>query len=164
MLIQTERLRIRPFEISDAEWYFKVTRDKDIKRYLPCAGLVSIKDSVNVIRKYYSRGDFVHDFYLVLEDKESYEQLGALVITQNLDKSLDVAMLVAKEHRGKGYIIEAIKGVVQHLPHGSVLEFTIDRRNESSLMAVQKLDKIMEVTSSRSEDITEYYRIFILEV
>lgn len=163
MLIKTERLRIRPFEISDAEWYFKVTKDRDIQKYLPCAHPISVKDSVKVI-KCYARDDFVYSFHFILEDTESHERLGALTMNKTWNENLDICMLVAKEHRGKGYIIEAIKGVVQHLPHGSVLEFTIDRRNESSLMAVQKLDKIMEVTSSRSEDITEYYRIFILEV
>lgn len=163
MVIETERLRIRPFEVSDAEWYFKVTKDRAIKKYLLFAHPSSVKDSVRMIWQYYSKDGFIYKFSFVLENKESHERLGALMMEQNLDESLGISMLIAKEHRRKGYISEVIEGVVRHLPNGNVLKFSIDRQNEASLMAVQKLDKIVEITDSFSENITKQYRIFALE-
>lgn len=158
MIIETPRLRLRPFEILDAEWLFKVTCSDEVHKYLPGAYNRSQEQAVDSIINYYANGDFVHDFYFVIESK-NYECLGFLAVTQDFEGEFEVAMFIAKEHRRKGYIIEALCELVQNMPRYSILKFVVKKDNQASLKALQKL-KVIERTDSEDEE----ERIFILEV
>lgn len=162
MIIETERLRLRPFESDDAEWLFEVTHHKDVKKWLCGAYSTCLKDAINSIKFYYSVADFIHDFYFVIEDKKMYERFGFLNITQGFDNELEVAMFIAEEYRGKGYVVEAVKGFSKRIPN-RILEFRIDWENEASLKAVGKIEGIAEKTSSYPKYLTEGVRFFVLE-
>lgn len=162
-MIETERLRLRAFEIEDAEWFFKVTHNDEVRKYLVGAYTRSLNEAKNSIRDYYSKGDFIHNFYFIIENKENHERFGFLDITQGWHKELEVAMFMAKQHRRKGYMIEALKGFIKYLPAGSVLKFCIDKENESSLIVTQRFEQIVETTSFCSKNLTEEFRFFILE-
>ena len=75
MVIETERLRLRGFEMADAKWLFKVAHDDELRKYLPGAYTSSLAETKNFIRYYYSKGDFIHDFYFIIENK-NHERLG----------------------------------------------------------------------------------------
>ena len=163
-LIETSRLILRPFKCSDAERYFEMTRDTEILKYVSYACPDSVQNALDDIEKYYSKGDWVHDFYIILEQKESHEIVGALIITEDLSGRLDTCLIVAEEHRRKGYITEAITAFREYLPKGNVLHFVIDRKNIPSLITVQNFEDIKETTFLRDSECQKMYRDFVLEV
>lgn len=162
MIIETERLRLRPFENEDAEWLFEVTHHDDVKQWLGGAYSSFLKDAINSIKFYYSKADFIHDFYFVMEEKKTQERIGFLNITQGFKGELEVAMVIIKNHRGKGYVAEAVKGFSKRVS-GRILEFCIDRENEASLKAVEKIEGIAEKTFAYPEYLTKDCRYFVLE-
>ncbi len=157
MTIETTRLRLRLFEILDAEWLFSVTRNDEVHKYLLGAYNHSLDQAVDCIINYYSKGDCIHDFYFVIENKETHEYIGFLIITQNFEGEFEVAMFTSKEYWRRGYMIEALWAFVQQIPKYSTLKFVVNRQNEVSLKTLQKLN-VTEITGTVSE------RIFILEI
>lgn len=152
--IKTDRLVLRPFKLSDADSYFAMTRDRAIREYVPYACADSIEETREDISKYYSKGDLKHDYYLVIESKETHQMIGALIITQNANQEFEFCMMIAKERRRQGYITEATKAFIKILPAKSVLIWKIREDNIASLQAISKLQDIygIEVTVSMEQD------------
>lgn len=157
MIIEAERIRLRPFEILDAEWLYNVTYSEEVRKYLPGAYNNSQSQAVDSIINYYAKGDFVHDFYFVIENKKNREYFGFLMVNQNFEGEFEVAMFTAKEHRRKGYIIEALCAFAQNMPQWSVLKFVVNKQNNASLKTLRKL-AVTEITGTKKE------RTFILEI
>lgn len=148
--IETDRLVLRPFELSDADSYFAMTRDKDIQKYVPYACAESIEETKGDITKYYSKGDMKHDYYFVIESKGTHQMVGALIITQNLSKEFEFCVMAAKEHRGKGYITEATKAAIKNFPAKSVLLWKIRKDNIASLRVISKLQEEYKIEVTKS--------------
>ena len=87
-----------------------------------------------------------------------------LDITQDWDENFEVAMFMAKEYRRKGYMLESLKGFIKCMPKGRSLKFCIDRKNKSSLIATQKLERIVEKTAFCPKNLRKEFRFFILEI
>lgn len=66
MVINTNRLILRPFKVEDATSFYEITQDKAIKEYVPYASPESVEESQQYIITYYANGDFIHDFYFIL--------------------------------------------------------------------------------------------------
>lgn len=161
MTIQTERLQLRPFKIEDANWHFKVTQEKAVRKYLPGAYARSINDSRSFIEQYYLKCDFVHDFYLVMEEKRSRERIGFLDITQGITGMLEVAMLIIPEYRGNGYNYEALNGFAKQLPN-KVLRFIIKEDNKLSLKSIQKFKEVWFLYGKLENELCFWHSSFSL--
>lgn len=159
--IETDRLILRPFELSDADSYFAMTRDSNIREYVPYACASSIEETREDILKYYSKGDLKHDYYLVIEGKETHQMVGALIATQNQNAELEVCIMIVKEQRRKGYITEATKAFIEALPSKTCLMWKIRSDNVASLQSVSKIQGVREVTDTkRIKEGETYFRIF----
>ncbi|MCI8654467.1 MAG: GNAT family N-acetyltransferase [Clostridia bacterium] len=160
--IETDRLVLRPFKLSDANDYFEMTRDKAIQKYLPYAYTTTIKETKQTIKQSYMKGDFIHDYYIVIESKEIHKVIGAIIATEGLEKKLEYCIMIAKEHRRKGYITEATKAFIKVLPSRSVLEYVIRSDNEASLKSVNKIENVVEMDPITDvlHKVAYYYRVF----
>lgn len=159
--LKTDRLILRPFELADADSYYAMTRDKDIREYVPNACEDSIEEMTRDILIYYMNGDFVHDYYLVIESKETHQMIGALIATQNQNAELEVCIMIAKDQRRKGYITEATKAFIEALPSKTCLMWEIRSDNVASLQSVSKIQGVYEViTTKRIKEGETYFRIF----
>lgn len=140
-IIESERLILRNFELTDATAYYQMTRDKDIQHYVPYACEKTYEETVATIRDYYSVGDFKYDFYLALEEKESHKLVGAIIATalELSPLSLDVCILTDKSMRRKGYMYEALCAFKDAVPKGTTLLFAIAAGNTASYRTVSKL-------------------------
>ena len=69
--IESTRIILRQFTLEDAEEYFLMTRDDAIQTYVPHAYLKTLTETIQCIDFYYARGDCVHDFYLIIEEKQT---------------------------------------------------------------------------------------------
>lgn len=148
MIINTNRLILRPFALEDAEIYFQITRDKYIQEFVPFACPDTLEETKSNIQLYYAKGDFVNDFYFILEEKKSHEIIGALIITKNISNEYDMSLLIASHHRKNGFMLEAIKGFISTIPEGTTLMFLIATHNTSSLALMNHLEDVKEVITN----------------
>lgn len=146
MVIETKRLILRPFTVQDAEIYYEITREKDIQKFVPFACPTSLEETKNDIKLYYANGDFIHDFYFILEEKSLHQVIGAMIITQNFKKELDMSLLIASRYRKNGYMLEAIKGFISYIPTSTTLLFIVENQNTSSLALMSHLE-LQEIKS-----------------
>ena len=146
--IETERLIIRPLKMSDVNEFYVMTRDESVKKYVPYACPSSLEDARYDFKKFYTKCDMLHDFYLGIEDKKKGKLVGALIVTENIRKEYDMSLITAARHRGKGYMKESLQAFVDVMKKGSVLLFIIDKKNESSYNLVRKLPNIKDVSNN----------------
>lgn len=144
MVISTNRLILRPFQVEDAKCFFEITQDEAIKEYVPYASSESVEAAKQDIITYYENGDFIHDFYFIIELQSTHEIIGALIVTQNLEKEFDMSLVISKNHRNKGYMSETIQAFMQSVPSNSHLVFLVNENNQASLSLMSSL-KIPEV-------------------
>ena len=145
-MVESERLLIRPFKESDTEEYYQMTRDPIIRKYVPFACEDTLEETYNTISRYYSHGDCVYDFYLVLEEKESLNLVGAIIATATKTSplTLDVCILTDSIARRKGFMSEALTAFKDALPKSTELLFVVDKKNTASQNTVKKLPGIVE--------------------
>ena len=139
MVINTNRLILRPFKVEDATSFFEITQDEAIKKFVPYASPKSISEAKQDIITYYSNGDFIHDFYLIIELKSNKEIIGSLIVTQNLEKEFDMSLVISKKHRCNGYMAETIQAFIKSMPSNSHLIFLVNENNQASLNLMKRL-------------------------
>lgn len=144
--IETERLIIRPLQMSDVSGFFRIARDDAVKKYVPYAYPISFKDAKNDFREFYTKCDLQHDFYLALVDKTKNKLVGSLIVTQNSRKEFDMSLIIGEEFRGKRYMRECLQAFVNVMKKGSVLLFIIEKSNEASYNLVSKLPNVINAT------------------
>lgn len=160
--VQTERLLLRGFETSDAEEYFRITRDPLIQKFVPYACLDTLEETIECIDFYYANGDCINDFYVVIEELESHKLVGAIIATKTLRDNFDMAILIDSSNRHKGYMTEALLAFQTIIPAGSNLMFVIEKENKASYSTVSKLPNIQEKPFT-GEKRDEFY-CFVLSV
>lgn len=136
ILVETERLVLRNFEMTDVDEYFGIVSDKVIKRYVPYASAFS-KEAVCSLVSDYCLGDFKNDFYVVFKDKQTMKIVGAIIAVKIPTTScLDVSYLVNPALRDKGFMKEALMGFISFLLNSSFmysyLQLTIENENTAS--------------------------------
>ena len=146
--IETERLIIRPLKMSDVNEFYVMTRDEKVKKYVPYACPLSLEDARYEFKKFYTKCDLRHDFYLAILDKKKGKLVGALIVTENIRNEYDMSHITAARHRGKGYMKECLQAFVNVMKKGSVLLFIIDKSNEPSYKLVSSLPKVEDVTQN----------------
>lgn len=145
--VETKRLILRPFTMQDAEEYFSITRDKDVQRYVPNACPATFADCLDDIANIYSKGDFSHDYYVIIEEKISHAVIGAIICVQIHD--FDTSCLLGKEYRHQGYMLEAMEAFIAHMPKGGALIMSIHYSNDASLKNILSIRGIEEITCTR---------------
>lgn len=145
-MVESERLLIRPFEIADTKEYYQMTRDPLIRKYVPFACENTLAETYNTIDMFYSHGDCVSDFYLVLEEKQTHKIVGAIIATaiKTTPLTLDVCILTDVNARRKGFMFEALSAFKDALPKSTELIFVVDKKNDASKNTVTKLPGIVE--------------------
>lgn len=145
MIIQTERLNLRHFCDEDKKWYCKIVQDSEFKKRLP--GLEAEDDTeANSHVELFKKGDFINDFYYVIEDKNG-NILGIIVAVRITDKTLDVSYFLFKQYRHKGYMSEAMRYFIKQVKaeiENYYFRMVIDRDNISSLNVVSRLGARVE--------------------
>ena len=116
MILETERLILRPFEGSDAETVYEYAKDPDVG---PVAGWpvhTSVENSLEIIKTVLS----VPETYAVClrEDNRAIGSIGLMIgSASNLDLPEDEAEIgywIGKPFWGQGLMPEAISRVIRH--------------------------------------------------
>ena len=116
--LTTERLLIRPIELTDAESIFKYAKNPKVSRYTLWESHQTLQDSVNFIQ------DYVFPLYAEREPeamgiafKETPDQLIGSVGCfwgSKKSKNMEMGYALSEEHWGKGIMVEAAKAVMDY--------------------------------------------------
>lgn len=159
--IETPRLVLRPFTMKDTEDFFNITRDDDIHIYIPGCYFDSLEVTQKVFEYIYTKSDFKRDFYLAIEEKNHKTLIGSFIITQNYKLNYyDSCYFIKKEERRKGYLYEALTAFLEQFPiHNSNFIFQIEKNNDPSLAAIQKIKGITELSNDRCAFTIFHYHV-----
>lgn len=157
-IVESERLIIRPFKTADAESYYQMTQDSLIRKYVPYACENSFEKTYETIEFFYSNGDCVNDFYLILEEKSTHTLIGALIATatQTSPLTLELCILTDANYRRKGFMFEALSAFIKALPQSTTLLFIVDKKNLASRNTISKLPGVIEKIFSEDPKETLY--------
>jgi RimJ/RimL family protein N-acetyltransferase len=144
MLLETERLFIRPIAIDDKNEMFEYRRDKETNKYqgwIPetiedvevFIGKVSVQ--INVPKTW---------FQLVIVDKETQKIVGDLGIhfIDSGNKQAEIGCTLSKNFQNKGFASESVKKVIDYLfyelnKHRIIT--SIDPDNKNSIRLVERI-------------------------
>jgi RimJ/RimL family protein N-acetyltransferase len=116
--IRTERLLIRPFQEDDIDSYLERRSDPDVARYqdweLPCSR-ERAERAVEAVMGL--AGPEEGEWWMAIvcdpETEEVFGDVGAELSWQG--RTAEVGYTFAKEHWGRGYAVEAVEALVEHL-------------------------------------------------
>lgn len=118
--LETERLLLRHFELSDADVMFKNwASDPDVNRFLPFGVCRSIKDTYTRIEQwldYFKKNGNGSWELFVIELKSTNEVIGTIDYAE-LDteaRSAEVGYQIGKAWWGLGYVAEALQALMKH--------------------------------------------------
>lgn len=157
--LETDRLILRPFESSDAENYFKITRDVLTQYFVGFMCPLNMEESKYLMDHFYSCCDFDKRFNIAIEEKTSKALIGSIEITKNENfEYYDIAYFIDKPFRKKGYIKEAIYEFLKYWPQNRSLIFEVFLENEPSLNFISHIPGIIQ-KSTFGDD---YFAVFCI--
>ena len=142
-LIESERLILRNFKLSDIKPYFQMTQDKSIQDFVPYACVSNYFEAFTRIFKF-KYCDFKNDYYIAIKEKNSKKLIGAIIATRTQQSKFDMNILLSPTSRGKRYMSEALKAFIQTIPPNTELVFVIDKTNIASINTVSRIPNIKE--------------------
>jgi ribosomal-protein-alanine N-acetyltransferase len=112
----TERLRIRPFTLDDAEAMYRVWGDPEVMRYIPREPAKSVDEIRERLERTLAtpreRGMGV--WAITRRDDDAAIGVAALVAVEGKGPEIEVAYHLARDAWGKGYATEAAAACVRY--------------------------------------------------
>jgi len=140
-ILETERLILREFEISDARCMYELNADPDVIRYTGDPAFDSI-DEARVFLGNYS--DYKRNGYgrwaVIL--KETEEFIGWCGLKLNEENFVDIGFRIFKEQWGKAYASEAAKATLAYGFQTLNLDEIIGRAVADNLASIRILEKL----------------------
>jgi ribosomal-protein-alanine N-acetyltransferase len=143
-LLETARLRLRPFTKDDAPAIFAYARDPEIARlgmWSPSTSLEETRDEIGAIIEGYQRGD---QWTWAIEQKYDQTLIGRCdLLRYRLEhRSAEIGYALARNAWGRGYATEAVRALVHfgfdelalHRLEAIVLSF-----NAASIRVLEKI-------------------------
>jgi len=147
MLIETERLIIRPFREEDAEALYRIKTDPLVMKYCPDfldidVGYQDMQSYISTFRKIVDTGDTVSWRCYAIENRKTGEVMGAITFCrQNMLHEYDMGWMMIGEYTGKGYASEAAEAFAEDFcrTHGvDYLTAVMDVDNPASRRTAEK--------------------------
>ena len=142
-VLETSRLSLHEFEISDAPFLLEIMNQPDYHRYIGDRGLRTVADAETyikekIITEYEKRG---FGFWLVrLKDGMSPVGFAGIIVRDELDEP-DVGYAIHEIFAGNGYAEEATRGILRYIAeflHIPVICAIADPDNKASINVLMK--------------------------
>lgn len=117
MKIETERLLLRKFEISDADAVLRFAADPEVTRYTGDAGVVkTLEDAKEIITNTWHKDYEKYDYgRLALVTKETEEVIGFCGLKYLTDfQKTDLGYRMLPEYWGRGYATESSRAIISY--------------------------------------------------
>ncbi|HHX25563.1 MAG TPA: GNAT family N-acetyltransferase [Firmicutes bacterium] len=106
--METKRLIIRDFSLSDAEVIFYFSQEESLKQWLPDQVYSNIDEAKETLEFMISK--YPHKelpFVLAVVEKESNELVGHVGLSR-IKQGIEIGYAIGKQHQNKGYASEAV--------------------------------------------------------
>ena len=116
--LETERLVLRRFQLSDAPDFFRnITSDPEVNRFLTWENLCSVAETEELLKDFISRYENPERYCWAIVIRETGEVIGTIAAptVKNRTETLEVTYAVGKAWWGKGIATEALKAVMAFL-------------------------------------------------
>lgn len=120
MQIETPRLLLRPFQLSDAVANFKMDKNPNVLKYLPVEPHHDIEQSIAVVKHVIQQYDDFRIGRVAVELKTTGEYIGwsgfkfHTTIMNNHKDFYELGYRFQEEHWGKGYATEAAQACMKY--------------------------------------------------
>lgn len=139
---ETQRLRLRHFKQSDAEFLLKLYNQPAFIENIGDRGINTLEDAekfIKIVQAHYQQ----HGFWLYLvEDKTSQQPVGINgLIQRNYLDVPDIGFALDKHYWSQGFALESAQAVLEHAKNLSIetIAAIVSPNNTSSINLLQKL-------------------------
>jgi len=161
MFVRTERLFLRPCWPEDLDDLLDVFREKTIQRMFVCPSLPETREEIH---KYLNqpRNPRLPHFVMYLRGLSGARLVGGIGLDMDGERVL-VGCWIAGDHRGKGYVLEALRAVVEQarvLGHRQLFTSHSDDNDHASI-------RILEAAGFRADgeqDAQELVRLYVADL
>ena len=150
MILETERLILKPYEVAYADEIFEVVKQKEIADtmiMIPHPYPREVVDQwISYLHKSWEQGS-AYEFAVFLKEDNRYIGNAGLVAVSKTHKNAEVGYFIDKNEWGKGYATEACKKIIEY----GFLEHELNRiysrcmvRNIASRKVMEKAGMVWE--------------------
>lgn len=138
--IETPRLGLRPFLITDAGSFFEMNADPEVIRYTGDAPFKHVAEAADFIASYdaYSRTGMGR--WAVIE-KESEQFVGFCGLKKHAHGEVDLGYRMMRQVWGKGYATESSQACMRHAFENLQLESLIGQVAKANAASIRVLEK-----------------------
>lgn len=157
-MFETENLRVRKFELEDAQCLYENHSEEEVRKWIPNESYVDIEETQGAIDFYV---DCVNNgrlpYVLAVELKETGELIGDTGVNEvegNADE-VEIGYGICKKHSGKGYATELLKAMTEFIVSTfgiNVLYGRVMCGNDASVRVLEKNGYIFVKEEFGAED------------
>ena len=140
-LIETPRLQLREFDLSDAEALYELNSDPEVMRFTGDRPFSTVDEAETFVQNYDAYKEFGFGRWAVIS-KQSGRLIGWCGLKRNEMNLIDIGFRFFRDQWGKGYATEAAKAALTYGFMELGLEQIIGRaarENGASLRVLEKL-------------------------
>lgn len=142
--LYTERLILRRLTIEDTRNIFEsILNNKDTLHFLDWPYCNNLDEAQSFVRRLIENIEKLNYYFWVIEEKDTNSFVGCISICGAIPEKrmVEIEYVASSEHRGKGYMPEANKRVIEHLINDCNIyrvEAVCNIENEASARVMEK--------------------------
>ncbi|PRX54172.1 GNAT family N-acetyltransferase [Flagellimonas meridianipacifica] len=158
--LATERLRIRPIHLKDAEFIFELVNSEGWLKFIGDRNVSNTRDAENYIQEILNNDSY---YYNVFELKESRKAIGVVTFLKREEEMFpDIGFALLPKFEKKGYTLEASKCYLERVKelgkHENIIAITLPK-NKRSINLLQKLGLRYQGDFQKGENLLSYYSL-----
>ena len=143
-LFETEHLKFRRFEMSDAHKLFENHLEPEMKQWIPNESYEDISETVGAINFYM---DCINNrqlpYVLAIELKENGELIGDTGVNEveGDNNAVEIGYSICNQYSGKGYATEAVIAMTNYVEHTFGIKTLYGRVMKGNIASVKVMEK-----------------------
>jgi len=115
MIINTNRILLRPFDKKDVNSYFHLAQSRDVKKYVYPLYVETKEKAKLRIEAFQALAARPDDFVFAIEEKTQKALIGVIDAIHIVKDTLDISLFIAESCRNRGYAKEAVNALLLKL-------------------------------------------------
>ena len=155
---ETEHLRVRKFQIEDAEQLYENHLEAEVKQWFPNESYADLEEAKGAIDFFADCVEKKHlPYVLAVECKETSELIGDAGISavEGKEKEVEIGYVICRKYSGRGYATELAKAMTEFVISAFdtyVLYGRVIRGNDASARVLEKSGYAFKAEEYGAED------------
>ena len=157
-MFETEHLKIRKFNVQDAQSLYKNHLEEEVKKWIPNESYADIEEATDAINFYLDCVNNKHlPYVLAVELKSTGELIGDTGVNEveGQNNEVEIGYGICQKYSGKGYATELLKAMTEYIV--STFEIKklygrVMRGNNASIRVLEKNDYVFVNEEFGAED------------